>query len=490
MAGNVIPKQARMMCQPSDNAIWLRAGSSASAAMIAFTANPVFRPSAPRSPIRSSAPYSRAPVRGLIGLSRSAVWFVRPRWPKGELKLSLRRQAHVFWVLIVATLDQMAFRFTAGEDPAAAISRMAREQTESALASLADPGHKGVQEAVFAARKRSKKVRAIVRLARIPLGEKRYRRANLACRDAARALAGHRDARSMMLALDGLVAASPVGLDEVYLGPLRSELAQRAGAALEAQNEAEPALRTAEDLLVEVADRIERWKLQGEGWELIGPGLAAIHTRGASAAARAAKCPDPERLHELRKEVKYTRYHLRMLRSTSPTLLPPMIAWYEQVGDQLGDARDLDLLADALAAEPDAFGGMASVEPVVAAAQVRRDALVAAALGLAGRLYAEPSTAFADRLEGYWDLWRTCGPEPLLAPAPQPDPVPCTEPASVVEPEPDDNAEPELASDGLDSLTVTRLRALAREHVIPGRSSLSRLELIQALRALGVAGHS
>ena len=30
MAGNDIPKQARMMCHPSDNAIWLRAGSSAS----------------------------------------------------------------------------------------------------------------------------------------------------------------------------------------------------------------------------------------------------------------------------------------------------------------------------------------------------------------------------------------------------------------------------------------------------------------------------
>src|SRR5205085_6461592 len=61
-------------------------------------------------------------------------------------------------------------------------------------------------EAVHAARRRGKKARALLRLARAAMGERTYRRANGTLRDAARPLSELRDAVVLVHALDALLA--------------------------------------------------------------------------------------------------------------------------------------------------------------------------------------------------------------------------------------------------------------------------------------------
>ncbi len=383
----------------------------------------------------------------------------------------------------------MAFRFKTNEIAAAGIERMTRTHTTSALAGLHGPP--GGADAIFDVRKRCKKVRAVLRLVREPLGEKRYRRANVAYRDAGRALSGHRDGRVLLAAFDSLSAANSESLADVDVAVVRTGLERLAKVSLV---DAEQSIEQATALLQHASTRLDGWRLDGDSWDLMAEGAAAVHDRGSMALARAVRKPTVERLHELRKQAKYTRYHLRMFRPLSPSMVLPLLAQFEAVGDDLGLAHDLSLLEAALSADPDGFGGQEHIEPVMALSTDRRAEFEAAGLGLARRLYAEDSTAFADRLGSYWELWRSVGPEPVptIGPAPPPmppesPPTPAPAPVNTQTPAdsstaPKPTAPPPVLADDLEAMTVSALRALARDRGIVGRSRMKRDELLTALR--------
>ncbi len=412
----------------------------------------------------------------------------------------------------------MAFRFAADRPAADEVLRMARAQTDAAAARLAAPEERGVAATIFDVRKRCKKARAVLRLVRGPMGETRYRRANDAYRDAGRALAGHRDAGAAALAFEWLLVADGRTAASVDVDVVRAGLAARREAAAPEGPEVELALAEARTLLEEASGRLDRLQLEHEGWELLGEGVADVYGRGARALRRALKAPTPDRLHELRKQVKYTRYHLRMLRRTSPGMVLPLLDGFESVGDHLGQARDLLLLVDAIEADPQAVGGDGAASRLVAIVDEQRAELEEVALGIARRLYAEEPDAFAARLGAYWDLWTSSGPEPIgvLGPdgdtiaapsapsapsaAPAADPAPAAEDASSADDVAEEAPEPEAAPEptpvvevsesaqetrpALEELTVTALRALAREKEIVGRSRMNRAELIAVLDAL------
>src|SRR5262245_56233503 len=95
-----------------------------------------------------------------------------------------------------------SFEVKPGEALGHAVRRAARREIEDLLAQLkAGPRHR---TAVHEARKSSKKVRALIRLVRDAIGEKRYRRANQTLRDAVRPLAPVRDAEVLVHTLDQL----------------------------------------------------------------------------------------------------------------------------------------------------------------------------------------------------------------------------------------------------------------------------------------------
>ncbi len=115
-----------------------------------------------------------------------------------------------------------------------------------------------------------------------------------------------------------------------------------------------------------------------------------------------------EVFHELRKRVKYCRYHVRLLRRAAPSVLEPRIAALHELTDALGDAHDLANLAAAVrgsavpAHEKEALSILAD--------GVRVD-LECRSLRLAKRLLAEETDAYVDRLASYYRTWRNDGPE-------------------------------------------------------------------------------
>src|SRR4051794_25639542 len=98
----------------------------------------------------------------------------------------------------------MAFAFRADESVARGIRRIARAQIRKALGALARLGGEVPEEAVHDARKRLKRLRALVRLARGALGARAAHRENARFREAARPLSEARDAEILIQTLDGL----------------------------------------------------------------------------------------------------------------------------------------------------------------------------------------------------------------------------------------------------------------------------------------------
>src|SRR3954449_3365576 len=102
----------------------------------------------------------------------------------------------------------MSYGLTFNGTPADAVERVRREQLAAAAESLRD-GEDPI-EAIHDARKRIKKPRALLRLARPGLKKAEYRRRNRALRDTGRGMSASRDADVLVQTVD-LLAERFVG---------------------------------------------------------------------------------------------------------------------------------------------------------------------------------------------------------------------------------------------------------------------------------------
>jgi CHAD domain-containing protein len=287
------------------------------------------------------------------------------------------------------------------------VRRLARRELDRSLAALADPGELGLEETVHDVRKRCKKVRGVLRLARPGLGRE-YSRANAGVRDAARELSGLRDAHATLATFDELVAATRGdAADGGALARVRRGLAARAGAGGDA--DAQRALARAAERLAEVRRRVPRWSPDDDVAVLLG-GLEANYARARRAFHASLDHPADEALHEWRKRVKYGWHHAKLMHPVAPSALGPMAKRLKDLSDGLGDDHDLAVLRALIVAAPRDFGGAASTKAVALIDGARGD-LQDRCLRLGARIYAEPAPAFRKRLGGYWAAWQTLGRE-------------------------------------------------------------------------------
>jgi CHAD domain-containing protein len=268
-----------------------------------------------------------------------------------------------------------AFRLRQGRPLDEEIRRVAVGRIDHALDALRGDGEP--EEAVHEARKDMKKLRALLRL----VGDKRLRREAVVFRDAARELAGLRDADVMLATLDGLEAD----------GELRQALeAHRIRTAGGARG---PASEGAAEMLDQARERVEAWPLDGAGFR---DGLLRSYRRGRRAWRTTSEEPSVESLHEWRKRVKDLWYHLSLLEEGWKPVMSALADEAHELSDRLGDDHDLAVLwewAEEHAPSPD-------LEPVIAErrGQLQEDALV---YGV--RLYADKPRVFVGRIERWWD---------------------------------------------------------------------------------------
>ena len=292
----------------------------------------------------------------------------------------------------------MDYELTFAEQFPDAVRRVAREQLEAAAAQL-DEGDDDPVEAVHDARKRLKKSRALLRLARPDMPDGAFRAENRALRDAGRALSGARDADAMVETVDKL--------SELYVGRLpaeafvavRERLHERAQIARVGNEHALPAHAGA---LRSLALRVEDWPLADGDPGTAVRALRDTYARGRKAFARADDDPTAENLHAWRKRVKDLWYQQQLLRPAWPVVIGAQADEAKALSKLLGDDHDLAVLSGLLAANRD---GLALVSPAdTALADLiaeRRGDLLDAARALGRRVYAEKPKRFGRRMRSY-----------------------------------------------------------------------------------------
>jgi CHAD domain-containing protein len=248
----------------------------------------------------------------------------------------------------------------------------------------AAPHGGGGAESVHEARKALKRLRALLRVSRPALDERRYRRENVVFRDAGRELSDARDAQVLMETLDSLIERFG---DEVPAGSwsrLRHQL--EAGVA-RAQADGPSGFDGVLDVLSQARMRVSSWPLPSEnGRASLAEGLERIYRRGRRALRQAKADPTPGSLHELRKRAKDLWHAAQLLEPVSPKKMKRTAQDAHRLSNLLGEDHDMSVLLAYAEQHPELMRererGLLQT-----AVDLRRQTLRRQALECAGALY-------------------------------------------------------------------------------------------------------
>jgi CHAD domain-containing protein len=280
-----------------------------------------------------------------------------------------------------------------------AVRTAAGAELRQIVMALTGQAELGPDEAAHDARKRTKKLRALLRLVRRELGEEVYREENRALRDAARQLSAVRDAWVLVETLDHIVTPPDDEISPEAVAALRAVLAAEHRALQGGEAGGDAPARAAlefERALV----RVERWPLRDNGWHAVETGLAESARRGRKAMLAARAKGRPEDFHEWRKQVKYLRHQFALLRDAWPEVLDAMESTADEAGELLGTDHDLAVLRERIEAE--AVLDDATRAALVHRIEARRADLPGRAIALGRRLYSEKPASLAHRLGKLW----------------------------------------------------------------------------------------
>ncbi len=294
----------------------------------------------------------------------------------------------------------MAFCFTQKESVSKAIRRLSRERLEDALDCLKDCRD---EEAIHCARKDIKKTRAVLRLVRPKL--RKFRRLTKPLRQAAKRLAGPRDAFVMVNTLTHLTRHFQGQLAPAAFRQVRLEL--RNACEDEMQRFAkEKATKVAMQKLRRAVQELERLRVDGKGWKALSPGVKSAYSDGRLAYRTSLKEPSSENFHKWRKRAKDLWYQVRLLERVWPEQMEAIAGELEKLGEYLGDDHDLVVLRQVVAKRATDKLRPRELETLNRLIEQRQRQLRAAALGIGKGFYAEKSASFCKRIAGYWKLWR------------------------------------------------------------------------------------
>jgi CHAD domain-containing protein len=300
--------------------------------------------------------------------------------------------------------DSSAYRLLAGEPVGAGMKRVITAQVDDAIAQLRGEAETDPAEAVHEARKDIKKIRSALRVVRDAIGDDEWRRENEHYRDCARKLSDFRDAEILVEALDGLGERFGIATRE-RSGRLRNELEQENRAAHD-EGPVGRAMASAAAELEQGRVRIDSLPLDGDGWDLIGPGLHRSYRRGRKRLRAVEELASVTNLHELRKRVKDLWYQVRLIRDADRDLLEPLADHAHDLSDHLGDDHDLALLREQVQRRAASFAEPGDQRHLLDQIDQRRGELQFAAISLGRRIYDEKPKRFGKRLERRWEAWR------------------------------------------------------------------------------------
>ena len=297
----------------------------------------------------------------------------------------------------------MPYRLKRKESVDEGLKRVALEQLQRAQQECEDRDLDG-DTTVHQIRKRMKKMRALLRLAKDPLGDKTFRSGNHRARFLARRLAGDRDAQVMLDTAIALAGDDPV-LAGAGFEQVQTQLQTQVGHH-EQQSDLLLRLQQSRQELIEMQNEVAEWPLRGKGFSTIESGLRRAYKRGRKALKKVARDANDEDMHTWRKRVKDYWYHVRLLENAWPGLMTCQADELKLLSELLGDHNDLSVLEKTLMQLPGEVLGDAQKDVWEGRIGREKRRLRRHAMLLGRRIYTEPAGRLIDRVEGYWEVWK------------------------------------------------------------------------------------
>ncbi len=318
----------------------------------------------------------------------------------------------------------MAFRFQADQTVIENLKRIAREEIEAALAEIADP-ELDTATIVHQVRKRTKKVRGLLRLVRSGMQELAQNE-NAIFRDAAAQLSSARDTDVALATLDALKTKLRKRLSKDSYAQLRKAVKrhqpQTAGQGGEAPIDARleafaEVMRLAQQRIADwtFAETIDPKQATGHADLAIG-GMTASYrkARRRMKQSKLATCDESQSaeeqanaFHDWRKAVKDHGYHLRLLRDALPDQLKQSGKLTAQLGELLGDDHDLTILSQIIRKIPRETISAADADAALSVLQRQSQKLREQALELGSELFADRPRDFREQMTDAWDNWQS-----------------------------------------------------------------------------------
>lgn len=225
--------------------------------------------------------------------------------------------------------------------------RILTELAAKARARLADAAE-DVERAVFSARRRCKRARALLRLVRPSLDRAAYASENERWRDAGRALSGLRDASAVRSAVQRLARETDEERTRAIYQRLDARLRDEAGPAI-SHFDAAARLARSEYLIGECARRAVELDFLSRDPSILATGARKTYARGRSEMRAASREASADADHDWRKRVKYHALHLRLLRGLGRELILEREMLAKSVASRLGEMNDFAVLSAEIA---------------------------------------------------------------------------------------------------------------------------------------------
>lgn len=289
----------------------------------------------------------------------------------------------------------MVYRFKLDEDINGGFSRIGLEQIDKArreLEEAADP-----PRAVHETRKRLKRLRACLQLARPGLTESVFKRENARFRDIAALLAGARDNHVLAQTMEALGQRRADGAEIAAIADLREALAsEMTGAGLRPAGRYETGEVIAR--LGAARKAFRKIELKAARFATLAEGLETSYRLARRAFAAAYETKDDEAFHEWRKGAQWHWRHMGLLSRAWPEIMAARAAEARQLSQILGEDHDLSVLAAAAKTRLGAKHALA----IDRLRRARQDELRSAAFPRGRRLFAQKPRTLRRQAELSW----------------------------------------------------------------------------------------
>lgn len=300
----------------------------------------------------------------------------------------------------------MSFRLVRSESFIQGIARIVNEQIALASEELdlrpIDPITVPHQ-----VRKRCKKIRALIRLAKTGMKNgKTYQQENTRLRDAARMISDIRDAQVMINTYDHLMALQSPEMDRREFGPIRRRLSSRFERLLHERASLEQSFQDIQASLLKSQQHISDALLNDCRKSAMYEGLKTTYAKASRAMAEVFTQPTDEGFHDWRKHVKYHWYHCRLVRDVWDPVFSGRSSELHRLEEYLGEDHDLSVFERWLTESREASRSSDwSYANLIGVIHQRKQMLRTAVRPLGCRLFVESPKDFSKRICAYWKVW-------------------------------------------------------------------------------------